>query len=337
MKRRILFTALVSLLLIASCNVNKTDDIDKDIHSIITLVDEIEKLEQIDNIASKREGWSIYTDELNGRWRENIIVKTQVVLTQGLPICKGDLYGDFDSVTIIRYSVTDKFGEVVKDGKEKKFVYKFNLRGDVVECNMYIDGLFFSKEFYKYDSQGNLIEVARYDCDGLLDYKRLYKYDSQGNMIEKACYKGNGSLDYKGLYKYDSQGNMIEVAKYYDGGSLDYKILYKYDSQYNMIEKACYKGIGSLNYKILYKYDSQDNMIETIEYGGEDSLVWKLLPKYDLQGNMIEVAIYHSSGTLDLKKLYKYDSQGNMIEKIRYEGEIMKPVSKTEQVIVYRK
>ena len=283
MKRRILFTALVSLLLIASCNVNKTDDTasKRDEYIPISLVDEIEKLEQIDNIASKRDGWFIYTDEFNARtWVERLRAEKQ-----GWPICKGDLYGDVDSVTIIRYSLTDKFGEVVKDGEEKKFVYKFNLRGDVVECNMYIDGLFFSKEFYKYDSQSNLIEVARYDGDGSLDYKRLYKYDSQGNMIE--------------------------VAKYYDGGSLDYKIL--------------------------YKYDSQDNKIETIEYGGEDSLVWKILPKYDLQGNMIEVAIYHSSGTLDLKKLYKYDSQGNMIEKIRYEGEIMKPVSKTEQVIVYRK
>ena len=335
MKRRILFTALVSLLLIASCNVNKTDDTasKRDEYIPISLVDEIEKLEQIDNIASKRDGWFIYTDEFNARtWVERLRAEKQ-----GWPICKGDLYGDVDSVTIIRYSLTDKFGEVVKDGEEKKFVYKFNLRGDVVECNMYIDGLFFSKEFYKYDSQSNLIEVARYDGDGSLDYKRLYKYDSQGNMIEVDKYYGDGSLDYKRLYKYDSQGNMIEVAKYYDGGSLDYKILYKYDSQDNMIEKACYKGSGSLNYKILYKYDSQDNKIETIEYGGEDSLVWKILPKYDLQGNMIEVAIYHSSGTLDLKKLYKYDSQGNMIEKIRYEGEIMKPVSKTEQVIVYRK
>ena len=116
MKRRILFTALVSLLLIASCNVNKTDDIDKDIHSISRLVDEIEKLEQIDNIASKREGWFIYTDEFNARtWVERLRAEKQ-----GWPICKGDLYGDFDSVTIIRYSLTDKFGEVVKDGEEKK-------------------------------------------------------------------------------------------------------------------------------------------------------------------------------------------------------------------------
>ena len=313
MKRRILFTAFVSLLLIASCGVNKTDDTASKRDEYIQIrLGEIDKLEQIDNIASKREGWFIYTDEFNGQtWRERVLAEQQGWLKQGWPICKGDLYGDVDSVTIIRYSLTDKFGEVVKDGEKNKFVYKFNLRGDVVECNMYIDGLFFSKEFYKYDSQGNLIEVARYDGDGSLDYKRIYKYDSQGNMIE--------------------------VAKYYDDGSLDYKILYKYDSQDNMIEKACYKGNGSLNYKILYKYDSQDNKIETIEYRGEDSLVWKILPKYDLQGNMIEVASYHSSGTLDFKILYKYDSQGNMIEKIRYNGEIMKPVSKTEQVIVYRK
>jgi hypothetical protein len=40
---------------------------------------------------------------------------------------------------------------------------------------------------------------------------------------------------------------------------------------------------------------------------------------------------------LSSKYLNKYDSQGNMIETIEYKGEIMTPVSKTEQVIVYRK
>ena len=52
---------------------------------------------------------------------------------------------------------------------------------------------------------------------------------------------------------------------------------------------------------------------------------------------MIEYICYNGDGSLMIKSLYKYDSQGNMIEKVEYEGEIMKPVSKTEQVIVYRK
>ena len=121
MKRRILFAALVSLLLITSCNVNKTDDTAHQISFRIFY--DIDKLEQIDNTASKRQGYFFY---------------------------EGDLYGDVDSVTITKYSLTDKFGEVVKDKETRKSVYKFNLRGDVVEYNEYLVGLFFLKDLYKF-------------------------------------------------------------------------------------------------------------------------------------------------------------------------------------------
>ena len=78
-------------------------------------------------------------------------------------------------------------------------------------------------------------------------------------------------------------------------------------------------------------------MIESTSYKGDGSLDSKSLYKYDSQGNEIELAEYDSNGSLSSKELYKYDSQGNMIEKVKYEGEIMKPVYKTERVIVYRK
>ena len=212
MKRRILFAALMSLLLITSCNAKKTHD-----------------------TTPKRQGYREWELDRN-------------------------LYGDVDSVTITNYKFTDKFGELVKDRIINKDVYKFNLRGDVVEMIGYnSDGSLMGKILHKYDSQGNMIEEASYNGDGSLREKSLYKYDSQGNKIEEARYNGDGSLDYKYLYKYDSQGNKIECISYYDDGSLCEKIL------------------------------------------------------------------------------YKYDSQGNMIEKIRCNGEIMKPDSKTEQVIVYRK
>ena len=129
----------------------------------------------------------------------------------------GPLYGDVESVTFIEYNLTDKFGEIVKDGIEEKNVYKFNQQGDV-------------------------IEKAPYNSDGSLDYKYLYKYDSQGNMIEKANYYSDGSLGWKYLYKYDSKGNIIEVDGYKSDGSIDYKALYKYDSQGNWTEQISYKG-----------------------------------------------------------------------------------------------
>ena len=201
----------------------------------------------------------------------------------------GPLYGDVESVTITRYRLSDKFGEVVKciDTDYSKEVYKFNSNGDVEEHSRY-----------------NAISRA-------LEEKSLCKYDSQGNRIEEAGYNNYGSLSWKHLYKYDSQGNMIELADY--------------DSD------------GSLSSKYLSKYDSQGHQIEWASYNGDGSLIGKNLIKYDSQGNRIEWARYEGDGSLDWKYLYKYDSQGNWIEEAKYEDDIMKPLSMGERIIVYRK
>ncbi|MDO5498015.1 MAG: hypothetical protein Q4F45_09060, partial [Alistipes sp.] len=105
------------------------------------------------------------------------------------------LYGDVESITIRRYILEDKFGEVVKGEMEVCDKYTFNQRGDVVE-------------------------YEEYNSDGSLDWKDLYKYDSAGNMIEEAKYFSDGILIGKDLYKYDSAGNMIEIAEYNYDGSL---------------------------------------------------------------------------------------------------------------------
>ena len=68
------------------------------------------------------------------------------------------LYGDVESVTITRYKLSDKFGEVVKD----------------IDTD-------YSKEIYKFNSNGDVEEHSRYNAfSGALDCKSLIKYDSQG-------------------------------------------------------------------------------------------------------------------------------------------------------------
>lgn len=224
----------------------------------------------------------------------------------------GPLYGDVESVTITEYKLSEKFGEIVKDKIDYKEVYKFNQNGDVVEMAAYnSDGSLYENWLCKYDSQGKLIEVAGYYPDGSLDDKSLYKYDSRGNQIEEAHYNSDGSLDRKHLSKYDSQGNMVEEARYFDG-SLRSTTIYKYDAQGNRIEHAIYDSDGSLDSKELSKYDSQGNKIEEVEYKSDGSLRSKHLYKYDSQGKLIEKAEYNSDGSLDEKWLCKYDSQGNI-------------------------
>ena len=229
----------------------------------------------------------------------------------------GPLYGNVENVTINRYKLSDKFGEIVKESEIYKYFYEFNSKDNLVKRTIYDNGSVKRENIYNYDTQGNVIEEVEDNRDGLLDdNKTLYRYDAQGNNIEQTVYSKttcprwlNGS---KWIYKYDSIGNKIERAWYYNDGSLNQKWLYKYDSQGNMTESAEYISSGSMEEKILYKYDSQGNMIEEAHYDKKNEFIYK--------------HIY----------IYKYDSQGNWIEVTKYTSDIMIPDERSERVIVYR-
>ena len=325
MKRTFLFTALAAMLVATSCAGSGSKS---EAESISTKKE-----------APKRQGW------------DNEIY--------------GPLYGNVESITVTLYHLTEKNGEVVKNGIKCKDNYKFDREGNVVEKTSYdSDDLQVEKDLYKYDSRGNMIEedysyyrgsgyksknTYKYDSqgniverelyhDGSLSGRYLYKYDSQGNMIEEAHYDGDGSLYLKRLCKYDSQGNEIEVAHYNGDGSLTLlsESLYKYDSQGKMIESAVSYN-GSLPQTAIYKYDSQGNIIEVAWYDCVDVLECEFCYKYDSRGNMIEedYSYYRSSGYKS-KNTYKYDPQNNYIERVRYEGEAMMPVDVNVREIVYR-
>ena len=148
--------------------------------------------------------------------------KLEAPKRQGWNDWYGPLYGDVESVTITSYKLTEKLGKIVKDDIiNKKWFYRFNQKGDVIEAAQYnSDGSLDCKYTYKYkyDLQGNRIEAAQYNSDGSLNWKCTYKYDSQGNKVEEIEYTSDGSLFgksfHKSLCKYDSHGNLIECINY---------------------------------------------------------------------------------------------------------------------------
>ncbi|SVE06335.1 uncharacterized protein METZ01_LOCUS459189, partial [marine metagenome] len=90
--------------------------------------------------------------------------------------------------TEFEYSLDEKFGEF-KGILEKKFIYK-------------------------YDTNGNMVEESKYDSEGKSEGKFIYKYDTNGNMVEGSKYDSDEKLEVKQLYKYDNNGNMVEGSKY---------------------------------------------------------------------------------------------------------------------------
>jgi len=69
---------------------------------------------------------------------------------------------------------------------------------------------------YKYDKNGNNIELIGYDSDGSVEGKITYKYDEQGNPIEGYLYNLDGSLaeEYTSQYEYDEQKNWTKKIEF---------------------------------------------------------------------------------------------------------------------------
>ncbi len=283
------------------------------------------------------------------------------------------IYGDVKMVTVTKYYLSDKFGELVKGSSQYTMSYEFNQQGDVISY-MYSDthwgdsysamvrvwkynsegkvkdlsiyyrdnlgennenSVLKQKDIYTYDSSGNLIELARYDDDGSLEEKTILRYDANGNAIEKSRFNSSGYAESRRFFKYDTNGNIIEELDVNSGSN--YK--YKYDSWGNRIEVGWYStATERVVNRYEYEYNSNGDMIRFSEYRSDNSLRRedRYSYVYDSAGNRIEKAKYYQEGPLDRKYVWKYDTVGNVVEETCFVGDAMVPEYIIEYDIVYR-
>ena len=116
----------------------------------------------------------------------------------------------------LKYFAVEQFGEVVK-GDVDDFGYRYqqfyNLRGGIIQENIYNKGKMFIKDVWKYDDSGNKVDRRRYNSNGSLNKDHEWKFDDVGNEIEH-CFYFDGETQSKTIYKFDVDGNVIEKKWY---------------------------------------------------------------------------------------------------------------------------
>ena len=129
-----------------------------------------------------------------------------------------------------------------KKWRQIKYLYKYNTKGRKAKTVV-----IFPKEWgsnshsiwtYKYDESGNIVESAIHWGKEKIKGKEIYKYNSNGNMIE--INPINGDYFYKIGYKYNNKGLLIKETEDPDqnGHGLGYLIEYKsFDSKGNWLKK----------------------------------------------------------------------------------------------------
>ena len=169
-----------------------------------------------------------------------------------------------------------------------------------------------------------------------IESKAIYKYDSNGDIASVTKYNSVGEIDQKIIKKYDPNGHNTLVGRYNSSGEIIKKILKRYDSNGNCTLETTYNSAGEVEEKIAKNYDENNYNYETIEHRkpikgtlyldsytlkrkGKNGLVDKEInyfaPDVDDKGN-IEANCGNRSTANGYR--YKYDENSKKIRTIEY-------------------
>lgn len=226
-------------------------------------------------------------------------------------IFKDKLFGNVSMVTESFYTGIERFGETQKNGIDQKWVYKYDINGNLTEVSWYFsDGSLHTKKTYKYDVNGNMLEDNYlFSSENNNTPIIRYKYNIKGNMTEKSHYRLDGSLISKIGYEYDNKDNKTSKAYLNPDGKTEIIETYDYDDKGNMT-------VNGISGKDTYNYDNKGNIIEHNSFRSDGSLSEKESYRYNGKGIIVEHKILDSDGSY--KSIELFDDRGNPIEKNSY-------------------
>ena len=185
-----------------------------------------------------------------------------------------------------------------------------------------------SKNVFKYDENGNIIELSNYKADGKLNSTVKSTYDANGKLIKEETFLGDGKTDLVSTIKTDAKGNKIEQEDVRPMGNIlfNYKYQYKYDEKGQLVERVAYRGNGSLLFKYVFKYDDNGNRTEWIQTNSDNAVIGKVVYKYNEKNNLTEQTEYSGDVSVKAKFTYSYefDKKGNWIrQKKMQDGKVV--------------
>ena len=176
---------------------------------------------------------------------------------------------------------------------------------------------FSSKNVFKYDENGNRLEMLNYKADGSLNSTVRSSYDSAGKVASEETILANGTIETKSVVKTDENGNRVEQSDIKQNPKanklFNHRYVYRYDAQAHMIEWLAYQGNGSFFFKYTFTYDAVGNRTEWLQLTQTNQIIGKVEYKYDDKNNIIEERKYKGDGSQTEANTfaYEFDKKGN--------------------------
>ncbi|HET6767891.1 MAG TPA: hypothetical protein VFH08_10850 [Chitinophagaceae bacterium] len=230
---------------------------------------------------------------------------------------------------------------VPSDAKEKKSdvaVQRLQGKVEVMSETIYFPGntkKVSTKNVFKYDDNGNRIELSNYKPDGSLNSTIKSIYDANGNITSEQTLLGNGTVDITSTIRTDAKGNRMEQDDKKAGNSnplFNYKHYFKYDEKGQLIERIANRANGAFAFKYGFKYDDNGNKTEWTRYGPDNSILEKVVYKFDAKNNLIEETKYKPDGSLKEAYTYSYefDKKNNWIRQKKMQDNTVVEIKERE-------
>lgn len=244
----------------------------------------------------------------------------------------GKLYGDVDRMTINRYDIEDRFGELNKTLESTELII-FNDEGNVDKSTYtYFDEKYGYSHTYIYEYADKSYCMTTYDADGALQSKDINLLDNKGNVVTSSSYDENGELSRKWLASYDN--DVISKATYYDGkGNMDTKYCYKNDGE-EIIGMIKYNKEGKVEWRYDMERSGSEAYAQNIDAEGKVTNSYRLY--YNKYDEVSKEIVYDADSIITTQSLFTYDDRGNLIKSETFIGEAFIPGSYTEYEIIYR-
>jgi len=222
---------------------------------------------------------------------------------------------------------TEDLLEFDRKGKEiKHLIYEYDKNGNLIFVkNLNKKGEKGVVDCYIYNDKGQHVETKYFD-DGQIDYDTCYKYDENGNCIEVNTddYRLDGIVvESRYVSVYDENNREIERIKYEGLTGETEKEVYFYNKNGDLKEiQNIDIETGEIISRDLYCYDTDGKLSEILTYEGSD-VMGKWTYSYNQQGKETECRIYDGFGNLTHKHVSLYDKRGSFCGTKKYKNGIL--------------
>ena len=166
---------------------------------------------------------------------------------------------------------------------------------------------------YVFDKRDRIVILYKCDNNKQRKTKQFFEYNTEGQLIETIELSENAIIFKRVLYKYNEYGLTLEEIEEF-AGKLKKKTLCEYN-ELNLLTKETvtenfhdYKELSTIHFVYMY---NELGLISEISRSNNNELYCRNSKKYNDVNRIIQSIFFDKNGNIEKSEVFEYDEAGN--------------------------